>query len=249
MKQFNVLIVDDEELARESIKALLSDEQGWKVVGEAENGDEALAAINKLSPDVVFLDVEMPVMDGITLLQQRRPNAFPVIILTTAYSDFALDAFDLDVTDYLLKPFTNRRFMDALTRAENKILQHQKSGLVANNNPSLTDDAHTRRLVVRSAGRIQIVDLNDIKYIRASGNYAEIFTDERKYLHHETISRLEALLDPKTFIRIHRSTVVRIDQISELITKPNREFDVHVKDGTVLRCSRTFSDRIQELID
>ena len=246
---YKVIIVDDEELARLSIKSLLDQEAQWEVVGEAVNGIEAAEMISRLRPDLVFLDVEMPKLDGISMLKKGE-GTFPHIILTTAYSDFALQAFDLSVTDYLLKPYTDQRFFEALNKVKTRIDEAAKSRLIdrANLGVERNEKEFLTRVAIKSLGKIQLVDVEDVIYIQATGNYTEINTYDKKYLHNESLTQLEEQLDPGKFIRIHRSTIVRISEITELESHMNGEYIVHTKGGDRLKLSRSYKYQVDSIV-
>lgn len=226
----NILIADDESLARETIKMLLSSQQDVAQVFEAEDGNQALALANKLKPQIIFLDIEMPGITGIELAKNLPSEC--VVIFATAYNEFAVSAFELNAIDYLLKPFDDDRFYAALDRARNRLREEQledysKISEAIQQMLHEQQKPYRERLVIRDPGRIRLVDVEQINYITGAGNYAEIhLNDGKQILHRETLSSLEEQLDPTIFVRIHRSSIVRRSCISEL--RPNDKGDYSV---------------------
>ena len=241
-----VLIVDDEQLARLSIRSLIEKEDDCTIIGEASNGLHAIDQLEKLKPDLIFLDIDMPKLDGISFLREHVLSATQVV-LTTAYSEFAIDGFELEVTDYLLKPFTDERFKQALNRVRKKIEEENKSRLLdlIDEKYSKNSNSYPQRIAVKSIGKIQMISVEDIVYIQATGNYTELHSANKKYLHNETISQIEKVLDPHKFTRIHRSTIVKISEVKELINHQNGDYLIITKSGEKLKLSRTYKHQIK----
>jgi len=246
------LIVDDEPLARDSIRVLLGPDSDIEIVGECGNGTDAVEAIQVLAPDLVFLDVEMPAMSGFEVLDALCAEELPRVVFVTAYDKYAVRAFEINAVDYLLKPFDNERFRAALDRAKRDLSAPEPSEsqtlrilrlLEAERGAGRFD-----RIAIREAGRIYFVELDDIDWIAGAGNHAELHTAEQSHLHRESLSSLENRLDPRRFLRIHRSTIVRIDRIRELRPRARGDYDVILKDGTSLSLSRRYHDRLSRLI-
>lgn len=247
------LIVDDEPLAREKIHDLLKENSEIEIVAECENGSEAIAAIRAHAPDLIFLDVQMPEMGGLEVLETLPRELMPLVIFVTAYDQYAVRAFEFHAVDYLLKPFDRERFEAALERAKS-FLREKQTGGVDQRILALLEDLraapskYTERLVIKAGGRVFFLSTQEVDWIKAEGNYVRIHSANKSYLIRETISNLETELDPKEFLRIHRSTIVRIDRIQELQTWFHGEYRVLMRDGSELTLSRTYRDRLQEVL-
>jgi two-component system, LytTR family, response regulator len=246
------IIVDDEPLARDGVRLHLDGASDVEVVGEAGNGAEAIALIETLRPDLMFLDVQMPGLDGFDVLEAIGPALMPVTVFTTAYDQFAVRAFDAHAIDYILKPYDAERFGKALERAREKIVERRRSRMDDRLGDLLDElrarTRHIERLVVRSSGRIVILRVAEIDWIEAASNYVRLHAGGREYLLRETMTALEAKLDPAEFVRIHRSTIVRVDRIRELEPLFQGDYVVILSDGTRLTSSRGYRERLQELL-
>ena len=263
-----VLIVDDEPLARRGIRVRLERMAGIEVIGECENGDEAVTAIEDLRPDLVFLDVQMPVLDGFGVVEALGPDSMPITIFVTAYNEHALRAFEAHALDYLLKPIDDERFERAVARARLRIEQAQQSELgrrlasvmaefgAASErippSPQGRDPAEgaapVRRFVVSSLGRLTVVPAEEVDWVEAAGNYVSVHVGKAIYLLRESMAEMERKLDPERFVRIHRSTIVNIEKVNTLEPYFNREFIVTLRDGTKLKLSRSYRDRLDALL-
>jgi len=243
-----ILIVDDESVARRRIRRLLAAEHDAAVIGECGDGDSAIAAIAAERPDLVFLDVQMPERDGFAVLQAIPPPALPAILFVTAYDRYALRAFDVHAIDFLLKPFTRERFRIAVARARERLARRDRDAGLAALAASLRDrQRYLTRLPVRTGSRIVLVDLATVDWLEAADNYVRLHVQTREYLVRETLSSLEAQLDPDRFARIHRSAIVQIDRIVELHPATHGDFDVLLRDGSRLTLSRRWRDRLRGL--
>jgi two-component system LytT family response regulator len=231
--KIRTLIVDDEPPARRNIAVLLEREPDVDVIGECGSGKEALSAIHNFSPDLVFLDVQMPEWDGFDVLEMLGSKSPAAIILVTAYDQYALRAFDAGALDYLLKPFDNTRFARALSRAKEKIQ------LSSNARPK------TERLVIKSAGQVSFVRTSEIDWIEADDYYACLHVGPRNHLLRRSLADLEHDLDPALFCRIHRSAIVNIGQIKNLKLNPDGEYNVVLENGSELRLSRRHRKELQ----
>jgi len=248
------LIVDDEPLARERIRALLAGDSEVEILGECASGEEAVRAIRAGRPDLLFLDVQMPGMDGFETLAAAaaaEPGRVPAVVFVTAYDRHAVRAFEVHAQDYLLKPFDRARFTAALERAKAAIASAHGGG-VTERLAELLDGRERarrtlRRLVIHSAGRILFLGVSEIDWIEAAGNYARIHAGAESHLYRETMRELESKLDGEEFLRIHRSTIVRVDRIRELRPWFHGAFVVVLRDGTELQSSRGFSGRLRAL--
>jgi two-component system LytT family response regulator len=238
--------VDDEPLARRGVVLRLRKFKDVRVVGECRDGLSAVEKILELSPDVVFLDVQMPGMDGFEVLRALPRENIPGIIFLTAYEQHALRAFEVHALDYLLKPVDDARFAAAIGRAR-KLVDSASKALMAERVLQMLDqtsEKYASRFTVQTGSRIQIVLAEDVEWIRAAGDYVELHVSGRSHLLRETMTALEKKLDPAKFIRIHRSRIVQTGSIVELRSLENREFTLRLSDGSDHRSSRTYADRL-----
>lgn len=229
------LIVDDEPLARQRVRFLLGEEPDVEVVGESGDGFEAVDRIRATKPELVFLDVQMPEMDGFEVLRQVPAELLPIVIFTTAYDKHALRAFDAHALDYLLKPFKPERFKEAIRRAR-ELIANKKAGVAARGLLDLLADhapatPYLRRLTVKTPDRVVFVHVEDIDAIEAAGKYAVIHAAKENHVLRETMSSLESQLPPQRFLRISRSVIVNIEQIQELQPMFKGENLVVLKNG------------------
>lgn len=242
-----VLIVDDEPLARRGILLRLRKCRDVEVVGECADGLSAVASIIEFAPDVVFLDVQMPGMDGFAVLRALPQESLPAIIFITAYEQYALRAFEAHALDYLLKPIDDARFTAAVERARTLVSSAAKTLMAERILKLLGRDSEpfVSRFAVRTGARIQIVLAEEIEWIGAAGDYAELHSRGRAHLVRETMRALEQQLDPAKFFRIHRARIIRCNCIQELRPLENREYIVKLADGSEHRSSRTYADRLE----
>jgi two-component system LytT family response regulator len=261
--RLRVLIVDDEPLARASLRACLGSEPEVEIVGECADGHEALAAIRERPPHLVLLDVDMPGLDGFRLLQEMAPTELPSVIFVTAHDEHAVRAFDVNALDYLVKPFGLERFRQAFRRArtaiEERDLQRNSErlrDLLTSRHPEKTaslmgvpgnGDHYLERLTVKSNGRIFFVRTSEIDWIKAEGNYLRLHVGSKSYLIRETMNGLEQKLDPQKFLRVHRSTIVNFDKVKEMRPWAAGDFLMTLKDGTELKLSRSYREKLEEL--
>ena len=244
------LIVDDEPLARRGLRRLLEAEADIEIVGEAASGTAAVEAIESLKPELVFLDIQMPEMDGLEVVATVTPEQMPAVVFVTAFDQYALDAFDLNAADYVLKPVDPERFQRALARARQRMATGNQDEVAARLMRLLETirPARRERLVVRSAGKIQFVDIDDIDWITAEDNYVRIHAAGKTYLMRETVGGIEERLDPARFVRIRRSTIVRIERIREIRPLMNGTFELLLEDGTRVTSARRFRESIEKLV-
>ncbi|HEX8567881.1 MAG TPA: LytTR family DNA-binding domain-containing protein [Pyrinomonadaceae bacterium] len=246
-----VLIVDDEPLARERVRRHLRDEPGVEIVGEAGNGREAVAAIEEKTPDLVFLDVQMPEMNGFDVLKALEENKIPAIVFTTAYDKYAIQAFEFHALDYLLKPFSRERFRRSVRHAREQLENSRQSGNIDERLVSLLENLKAKkyleRIVVKNSGRVFFIKTDEIDWIEAAGNYLKLHVGRDAHLIRETMQSIEAKLDPEKFFRIHRSTLVQIDRIKELHPLFGGDYAVILRNGTELNLSRNYRERLPEL--
>ncbi|WP_224242983.1 LytR/AlgR family response regulator transcription factor [Hyalangium gracile] len=261
------LVVDDEPLAREGLRLLLASDPEVSVVGEAGNGPEAVRLIREQRPDLVLLDVQMPELNGFEVLAHLGPGEVPAVIFVTAYDHYALRAFDIHALDYLLKPFRDDRFHEAVGRAKAQIRLARMSDLsqrlmsvlatygerdvtpapASAPAPIAAPEPWVRRLAIRDTGRVVFLDVDEIEYIEAADYYVQIHAGGKGYLHRETMQSLEARLDPERFMRIHRSAIVNSRRIRELRSEGRRELIVVLTGGAELRVARSHREKFQHL--
>jgi two-component system LytT family response regulator len=242
------LIVDDEPLARRGVIVCLRKFRDIEIVGECGDGSSAVERILDLSPDIVFLDVQMPGMDGFEVLRALPSEKVPGVVFLTAYEQHALHAFEVHALDYLLKPFDDQRFAEAVGRAH-RLLDSAHKATMAERVLEMLDRAPERyvsRFRVQTGSRIHIVPAEDVEWIGAAGDYAELHVSGRSLLIRESMASLERRLDPAMFLRIHRSRFVQTRCIVELHSIESREFIVRLSDGSEHRASRTYTDRLKQ---
>ena len=244
-----VLVVDDEPLAREMIREMLSGDPEVEIVGECANGSEAVAAIKSLKPDLVFLDIQMPELGGFEVLESFEPQATPYIIFVTAYDQYAVRAFEVHAFDYLMKPFDSERFDAAWQRVKAQIKLDQTGDrerhILALLEELKSGPRHLERLVIKNGGRVFFLNVQDVYCIESEGNYVRVYDHQKGYLLRETISSLEEQLDPKQFRRIHRSAIVKIDRIKEMQPWFHGEYRIIMENGKELTLSRNYRANFQ----
>jgi two-component system LytT family response regulator len=254
MQRIRTVIADDEPLARRGIRAHLNLEKDIEIVSECRNGREAVEAIQAYSPDLVFLDVQMPERDGFGVVDAVGVERMPAVIFVTAYDRYALRAFEVHALDYLLKPFDGERFARAVQRAR---IQIERDGLgdLSGRLRNLLAELESRpaqnypnRLVIKSAGRISFLDVAEIDWVEAADNYVRLHAGREAHLLRETMNSLEKRLDPGQFLRVHRSRMVNIRKVKELRPLFRGEYDITLQDGTRLETGRGYRDRVQWLL-
>jgi two-component system LytT family response regulator len=246
------LIVDDERLARRRVREMLQSDRDIEVVGERANGPEAVMAVRESNPDLMFLDVQMPGMDGFEVLNALRDERLPMVVFITAYDQYALRAFEACAVDYILKPFDRARFERALQQAKSRIRQERQTDL-AHHLLTLLENMKQRpdypeRMAIKENGRIVYVKTDSIEWVEAEGNYVRIHAGKNSYLQLGAIGGLEAQLDPKKFRRIHRGTIVNVDCIRELQPWFNGCYRVILQSGVELSLSRGYRGKQSDLL-
>lgn len=262
MAAIRTLIVDDEPEARLGLRALLERDDQINLVGECSNGTEAVNQIQTHAPDLVLLDVQMPGMSGFGVLQEIEVDPMPVVIFVTAYDQYSLKAFEVHAVDYLLKPFTNRRFHEAIDQAKQKIrsqkdlsrLTERMNALlerIEQNPPRMTNAAndYLHRIAVKEGDRITFLHVDTIDWIEAADNYICLHVGPKRYLLRSKLGDIEKQLDPQSFLRIHRSRIVNIDRIREMQPQGSGDCIVVLKDGTELTSSRTYREQRRRLLN
>jgi two-component system, LytTR family, response regulator len=257
VKALTAIVVDDEALGRRGIVSRLAKRDGIDVVAECRSGREAVAAVKSLRPDLVFLDVQMPGMDGFAVLRELEPEECPYVIFVTAHDRHALAAFEVHALDYLMKPIDDERFQDALRRAEEAIRRDRDGDFGRRVRAAVAEisggasDAPSRtapdRYPVRDAGKVTFVRLADIDWVGAEGDYVRLHCGARSWLSRDTLSSVERRLGRRRFLRIHRSTLVNADRIVEMRPFHNGDAVVILRDGTELRLSRAHRDAVARL--
>jgi len=251
------IIVDDEPLAREGIRILLKDEPDWTIVEECANGQQALDAIRRHCPDVVFLDVQMPGLSGLDVVRGIPPADLPVIVFITAFDRYALSAFDAHAIDYLVKPVKQSRFREAVAQVRTRIQEHRLAAtsdrlraLLGEMDPRGSTPAmsYPDRFPIKSKGRIYFVQSRDIDWVEADDYYVRLHANGKSHLLRETLANMENKLDPRHFRRIHRSTIVNVARIKELHPHVQGEYVVVLHDATKLKLSRTYRDALADFL-
>jgi two-component system, LytTR family, response regulator len=252
MRTIRTLIVDDERAARDGIRHLLAADPEIVVAGECSNGREAAAAIRDTAPDLVFLDVQMPELDGFGVLREVGVERAPAVVFVTAFDQYALRAFDVHALDYLLKPFTDDRFRQSLERAKQLVrqgrlgdLSHKLAALLDHDEPAPARPRYLDRLVVKSGGKVTLLPVGEIEWIDAEGDYVRIHVGKTWHLLRETMKNLEDQLDGARFVRIHRSTIVNLEKVKELQPFFRGEYVVVLHNGTTLKLSRGYRDNLE----
>jgi len=246
------LVIDDEPLAREMIREMLEGESEVEIIGECANGREAVDAIRAMRPDLIFLDIQMPELGGFEVLEALKTEEVPYIIFATAYDQYAVRAFEVHALDYLLKPFDRERFEASWKRAKAFIREgrfnERDQHILALLQELKAGPRYLERLVIKTEGRVFFLDVDEICCIESEGNYVRVYNGKKTYLLRETISGLESQLDPKKFLRIHRSSIVRIDKIKELQPWFHGEYHVVLENGKQLTLSRNYRANLQEAV-
>lgn len=250
-----VIIVDDEPLARDRLRAMLAKEPEVEVIAECSDGREALNAIRRENPDVVFLDIQMPEMDGFEVLDHLKEGQVPQIIFVTAFDEFAVKAFEVHALDYLLKPFDRDRLKQALSRVKSGLnteasadLNKKLSALLESLSPEKKAARASERMAVKLDGRVIFLRPLEIEWIEAQDNYIKLHVGREAHLVRDTLSSFEVRLDPRRFVRIGRSIIVNIDRVREMQPMFHGEYIVILNDGTKLTVSRGYKDNLQKYI-
>jgi two-component system LytT family response regulator len=251
--RIRTLIVDDEPLARRNLRLLLEKDPQIEILDECRNGREAIKAINTLSPDLIFLDIQMPEIDGFDVLARVGPEHIQAIIFVTAFDQYALKAFDVHALDYLLKPFDDERFAQALRRAKaqieaqemNRLSKRLLALLEERESQRKSQTTHLSRLMLKVSGRVVLLKVDEIDFIEADGNYAKLHVGRKAHLLREKMHDLEGQLDPAKFVRIHRSIIVNLERIKEMHPHFNGDYIVVLEDGRELRLSRSRRENLE----
>lgn len=258
MKIIKTIIVDDEELARERIRTLLESEIEFEVIAECKDGLHAVEKITHLNPELVFLDIQMPGMNGFEVIEKLPGDELPEIVFVTAYNKYAVKAFEVNAVDYLLKPFDKERFQQTLTRTKKKILSNEKT-LVRDDLLSLLksikDDGdispkkYSERFAIKSSGRIIFIEIDEIDLIESAGNYIRFHIGKEKYLMRDTMNNIEDKLNPEKFIRVHRSSIINRNSIKEMNSMFQGQYEITLNNGIKIQTGRTYNDTIKNLLN
>ncbi|HET9704443.1 MAG TPA: response regulator [Vicinamibacterales bacterium] len=242
-----VVIVDDEPPARARIRRLLKAHDDVDIVGECGDGAAAVQTIEAMRPDLVFLDVQMPELDGFDVLRALEVPHLPAVIFVTAFDRYAIRAFEVHALDYVLKPVEADRLDAALAHARERLgEQRSAAGAMSSLLQTLARDRpYLARIPVRSEGRVKVVALHEVEWISAADNYVTLHAGRREYLVRDTIAALERQLDPAQFVRVHRSTIVRLDSIGELVPDAHGDFRIRLRSGAELALSRSYRSRVE----
>ena len=256
LDSIKTLIIDDEPLARRNLRVLLDQDPQIEILDECRNGHEAIKAINTHSPDLIFLDIQMPEMDGFDVLAQVGPEHIHAIIFVTAFDQYALKAFEVHALDYLLKPFDDERFTRALERAKSQIAAREIDKLSqrllalledrkSEHKVSSGQQSYLTRLMIKTSNRMMLLKVDEIDFIEADGNYAKLHTGRKSHLLREKMNDLEGRLDPAKFVRIHRSVIVNLERIKEMHPHFNGDYIIVLDDGRQLRLSRSRREQLE----
>jgi two-component system LytT family response regulator len=243
-----VVIVDDEPPARARLRRLLKAHDAVEIAAECGDGAAAVQAIESAQPDLVLLDVQMPELDGFEVLRALDMPRLPAVIFVTAFDSYALRAFEVHALDYVVKPVDAARFDRALSHARQRISEQRSAGEGLTNliRELARERTHLKRIPVRSEGRVKVIDLADVDWMSAADNYVTLHVGGQEYLLRDTLSALEQRLDAGDFVRVHRSTIVRVDRIAELLPDLHGDYRIRLKNGSEVALSRTYRPRLEE---
>jgi two-component system, LytTR family, response regulator len=246
--KIKTLIVEDDPLARKRIESLLQQDPKIEIVGRCKDGEEAVAAISGQKPDLVFLDIQLPKIDGFEVLKMIDPKHFPQIIFATAFDQYALKAFDYHAIDYLLKPFDDQRFYKAVTAAKERILRDDSENISDRVQALLNyvkrDEVFLKRILIKTDNRIRIIPVEDIHWFEADGYNIKIFTQTESFKLRQTMKEMEEKLDPEIFLRIHRSYIINMDFIKEIQEWFRGDYLVILKSGKKLTISKSYYRKV-----
>ncbi len=245
MRPIRTMIIDDEALARQRLRTMLADHRDVMVLGESCDGIEAVSDIERLKPDLIFLDIQMPELDGFEVVRNIEPSALPIIVFVTAFDQHAVKAFEFNALDYLLKPFDQSRLGKSVSRVRQRLNLRKLNDVdveqrIINAIEELNKKTFISRMALKSDGRVHLVLVEKIAWIQAAGNYLRIHVGDRQFLLREPMKRLEQRIDPNKFVRIHRSTIVNMEFIQDLEPTFHGDFKVTLVDGTSLPLSRKY---------
>lgn len=241
--RFKVIVVDDEPLALQRIARLVQEEPSFDLVGACSSGESAVERIINLQPDIVFLDVQMPEMDGFGVLAALDPGAMPSVIFVTAYDEYAVKAFEASALDYLLKPINPERFKLAVRKVKTWHGEQQQSHI-----RSLLAQSRYHRLVIKADGKYLMLNPSEVERISAAGNYAIVYARNRSHIIRETMTSLECRLDPSQFLRVNRSEIVNVSYVQEMAPACHGEYSITTLSGSQVNLTRTYKDALQKIL-
>jgi two-component system LytT family response regulator len=247
------LIIDDEILARDVIRTFLKHDHSIDIVDEAANGSEAVVKILQYRPDIIFLDIQMPELDGFDVLKEVWAHHQPFVVFTTAFDQYALRAFEVNAIDYLLKPFDEIRFHQSLGRLKERLSQKSQPRIeeLVNNllkESQQKEERFLQRIIVKEAGKMYLIKMDDISHFSADGNYISVFTKQKTYTIYESLGSLEGRLDPDTMIRVGRSSIVNMNYITELESYFNGEYIIHLSTGETVKWTRGYRENVKAFL-
>jgi two-component system LytT family response regulator len=246
-ENIRTIIVEDEALARDLLRSFLQDFAHIEIVGECANGFEGVKMINELKPDLIFLDIQMPKISGFEMLELLDHK--PHIIFATAYDEYALKAFEFNAADYLLKPFSKERLKEAVAKVEGRIHREGPVSEMADKVLEYPREGFLNRIVVKDRSKIHVIPVDQIRYIESMDDYVLIYTREARYVKQKTMKSLEEVLDPASFIRIHRSFIIRIEEINEIQQYEKESYVVVLHDKTKLKVSKSGYKNLKEALN
>lgn len=248
MREIRTLIIDDEPLARLRLRRLLSSDPEINLLAECADAFDAIKAINEFSPDLIFLDIQMPEKDGFSVIEEIGVDKIPCTVFVTAYDQHALRAFEVNALDYLLKPYNEERFFRMLRRVKQMIAATQTSEVkdrIMTAVEQLRQNTNfLERILIKTAGRIFFLNLDEVHWIKSEGNYLRLNVGQTSYLIRDTVHNFESRIDPRVFLRIHRSTIVNLEKVKELVQMTHGDYKVILRDGTELAFSRHYRDNL-----
>ncbi len=245
--KLKTVIVEDEELARNLLKSFLKSLDNIEIIGECENGFEGVKVINELQPDLVFLDIQMPKITGFEMLELLEHK--PQIIFATAYDQYALKAFEYNAADYLLKPYSKDRLTEAVEKVVERIQKEGATSDIADKVSDFPKEEYLDRVVVKDRHKIHIAPVDQVRYIESMDDYVMIYTTEGRFMKQKTMKYFESALNPKDFIRIHRSYIVKVDEINEIQQYEKESYIVILHDKTKLKVSKTGYKNLKEVLN
>ena len=253
MTDVRVVIADDEPLVRRGLRAFIGASPGLSLVGEARNGSEAVGVIRAQRPDLLFLDVQMPELDGFGVLEALAGEPMPVIVFVTAYDEYAIRAFDVHAVDYLLKPFDEDRFRTALGRARSRLAEQRADTIDQRLEAVLSAlrarEQYADRLLVKSEGRVTVVQVDDVDWIEAADNYVKVHARNGRYMVRESIKSMESKLNPSEFARVHRSAIVNLARVRAMEPVAAGEYTITLTTGQRVTLSRGYRDSFRERLE
>ena len=238
MNKIKTVIADNEPLALQRVEQFLSKEKDVELLAASRDGEKALKEIREHNPELVFLDIEMPGLDGIEIVEMLGGGDLPFVVFVTAFDEYAVKAFEVNALDYLLKPYNRKRFKETLERARKHILQFRKEGEETSHSGGVED--YLSRLLIKTSQKMFFIKVEEIDWIESDGNYAKIVTSNNTYLIRATLKYLEERLDPSHFVRIHKSTIVNVNMVKELEQWFTGDYEILLKNGETLKMSRNY---------